>query len=101
MTINGVSSQFVSSLLFVAPLLKESSEITVENLQEKPYVELSLWWLRKQGIRLGYSDDLARFTVPGGQSYHAFDMEIPADFSGAAFGACAAAMGGDGLRFRV
>lgn len=97
-TVSGVSSQFVSSLLFVAPLLKENSEILVEDLQEKPYVELTLWWLRKQGIALVYSDDLNRFSVQGGQAYRAFDREIPADFSGAAFAACAGAMSERGIR---
>jgi len=97
-TVSGASSQFVSSLLFVAPILKENSEIIVENLQEKPYVELTLWWLRKQGIRLDYSDDLSHFWVQGGQAYSAFDREIPADFSSAAFAACAGAMNKTGLR---
>ena len=96
--VSGDSSQFVSSLLFVAPILKENTEIIVENLQEKPYVELTLWWLRKQGILLDYSDDLSCFLVQGGQTYHAFDREIPADFSGAAFAACAGAMNETGLR---
>ncbi len=97
-TVNGVSSQFVSSLLFVTPLLAGNSEIVVENLHEKPYVELTLWWLQAQGIRIGHSGDLTRFTVPGGQAYHGFDREIPADFSGAAFAACAGALDPAGLR---
>jgi 3-phosphoshikimate 1-carboxyvinyltransferase len=93
-SVNGISSQFVSSLLFTCPLLAEDSEITVENLHERPYVELTLWWLHKQGIQLSYTDELARFLVKGGQAYSSFDMAIPADFSGATFAACAAAMGG-------
>jgi 3-phosphoshikimate 1-carboxyvinyltransferase len=97
-TVDGVSSQFVSSLLLVTPLLAESSEITVENLQEKPYVELTLWWLQTQGMTVDRSADLSRFTVKGGQVYRPFDREIPADFSGAAFAACAGAMGEAGLR---
>ncbi len=97
-TVNGVSSQFVSSLLFVTPLLAGPSEIIVENLHEKPYVELTLWWLQAQGIKIQYSEDLSRFTIQGGQAYHGFDREIPADFSGAAFAACAGALGPAGLR---
>ena len=50
-TVNGVSSQYLSSLLFTCPLIKGgNTDITVVNLQEVPYVELSLWWLKKQGI---------------------------------------------------
>jgi 3-phosphoshikimate 1-carboxyvinyltransferase len=96
-TVNGVSSQFVSSLLFACPLLADDTEIIIENLQERPYVELTLWWLARQGIILDHSDDLTKFHIKGGQSYHPFDMAIPADFSGATFAACAAAMGGASL----
>ena len=57
---------------------------------------MTLWWLDSQGIRYereGYD----RFRIPGGQSYHAFDTEIPADFSSATFLACAAAITGSTL----
>jgi 3-phosphoshikimate 1-carboxyvinyltransferase len=56
-TVSGVSSQFVSSLLFACPLLAEDTVVTVENLHERPYVELTLWWLKKQGIAFTYADD--------------------------------------------
>jgi 3-phosphoshikimate 1-carboxyvinyltransferase len=95
-TVNGVSSQFVSSLLFACPLLPENTIVTVENLHERPYVELTLWWLKKQGIELSYPDDFSEFHIPGRQAYHAFDLAIPADFSSATFAACAAAMSGGG-----
>ena len=92
-TVSGVSSQFVSSLLFACPLLGEDTVVTVENLHERPYVELTLWWLKKQGIEISCSQDLAQFNIRGGQTYHAFDIAIPSDFSSATFAACAAAMG--------
>jgi 3-phosphoshikimate 1-carboxyvinyltransferase len=91
-TVNGVSSQFVSSLLFTCPLLPEDTVITVENLHERPYVELSLWWLKKQGIELSFTDTFSEFRIRGKQSYRAFDLAIPSDFSSATFAACAAAM---------
>jgi 3-phosphoshikimate 1-carboxyvinyltransferase len=96
-TVNGLSSQFVSSLLFTCPLLNEDTEITVENLHERPYVELTLWWLKKQGIKLSHDNNLTLFRIKGGQSYMPFDMAIPSDFSGATFAACAAAMGRSSL----
>ena len=96
-TVNGISSQFVSSLLFTCPLLGEDTEIVVENLQERPYVELTLWWLKKQGIIVSCSDDLSLIHIPGGQRYCPFDRAIPADFSGATFAACAAAIAGGNL----
>jgi 3-phosphoshikimate 1-carboxyvinyltransferase len=54
---------------------------------------MTLWWLDAQGIRYG-REGYTRFTVPGGQAYHAFEADIPADFSSATFCACAAAITG-------
>jgi len=93
-TVNGISSQFVSSLLFSCPLCDGDTEIIVEGLQERPYVELTLWWLKKQGITISFSEDLTSFHIKGGQAYRPFEMAIPADFSGATFAACAAAIAG-------
>jgi 3-phosphoshikimate 1-carboxyvinyltransferase len=94
-TVNGVSSQYVSSLLFSCPLIKGGdTDFTVVNLQEVPYVELSLWWLEKQGIRLEHNPDYTTFHIPGNQSYRPFDMTVPADFSSATFAAVGAALTG-------
>jgi 3-phosphoshikimate 1-carboxyvinyltransferase len=95
--VNGISSQFVSSLLFTCPLLAYDTELSVENLHEKPYIELTLWWLKKQDIVFSPADDFTLFEIKGGQRYQPFDLSIPADFSGATFAACAAAMGNTSL----
>jgi 3-phosphoshikimate 1-carboxyvinyltransferase len=92
-TVDGISSQFVSSLLLACPLIPSDTHITVENLHEQPYVEMTLWWLANQGIELEYSKELTTYKISGSQSYKAFDMAIPADFSTATFPAVAAAMG--------
>jgi 3-phosphoshikimate 1-carboxyvinyltransferase len=91
-TVSGVSSQFVSSLLLSTPLLPQDSVINVVNLRERPYVEITLWWLDRLGIRYEKSEDLARFRVFGKQRYRPIDMAIPGDFSSAAFPAIAAAI---------
>ena len=89
--VNGISSQFVTALLLSAPLAKADTEIVVENLHEKPYVEITLDWLRSQEIQFEQAG-LERFIVKGDQKYHAFDRKIPADFSSATFALCAAAI---------
>lgn len=89
----GGTSQFLSSLLLVAPLLEGDTTIVVDRLNERPYVEITLWWLDKMGIRYAVSDDFTTFTVAGGQAYDAIDQRIPGDFSSATFAAVAAAAG--------
>jgi len=98
--VDGTSSQFLTSLLFALPLAEGDSEITVRNLNEIPYVYITLDWLKRQGIELEYSDDLLDVKVKGGQSYKSYERTIPADFSTATFPLVAAAVTGATLKIR-
>jgi len=89
--VDGISSQFVTALLFAAPLAEHDTEILVENLHEKSYVEITLDWLRNQKIKFEQKD-LEWFKIKGKQKYKAFERQIPADFSSATFALCAAAV---------
>ncbi len=83
-TIEGTSSQWVSSLLITAPFTKKGIDVSVVRFNERPYVEMTLGWLKKMGIE--YSrNGRNNFEVPGGQSYHGFESAIPGDFSSATF----------------
>ena len=90
------TSQYLTSLLVNCPLAAGDSRVEVENLIEKPYVEMTLQWLSDQGIELE-NDNFERFTIPGKQAYKPFDKSIPADFSSATFFMCAAAITGADL----
>jgi 3-phosphoshikimate 1-carboxyvinyltransferase len=90
--VSGVTSQFVSSLLLASPLAPADTHIAVDDLHERPYVGITLWWLEKMGIAVEASPDLASFAVKGGQHYRPIDVDIPADFSSATFPAVAAAV---------
>ncbi len=90
--VNGKSSQFLTSLLFATPLAKNNSIIKVDDLHEKPYVEITLDWLRRQNIKFANCADLSRFEVEGNQKYTPFEWSIPADFSTATFPLIAAAV---------
>lgn len=92
-SVNGISSQFVTALLFATPLAKGDSEIIVEDLHERPYVEITLDWLRSQNIQFE-QQGLDHFFIKGKQKYTPFDRQIPADFSSATFALCAAAITG-------
>jgi len=88
------TSQFLSSLLLALPLAQGDSEINVLELNEKPYVEITLDWLKRQGVRLEHDAALTRFAIPGRQRYAAFDREMPGDYSSATFFLCLAAIQG-------
>jgi len=87
------TSQYLSSLLVSTPLAPGDSTIAVTELNEAPYVDMTLWWLDACGIRCE-RDGHERFTIPGGQSYEGFRREIPGDWSSATLVMAAAAVAG-------
>jgi 3-phosphoshikimate 1-carboxyvinyltransferase len=95
--VDGVSSQFVSSLLFSCPCASQDTHVEVENLHERPYVEITMRWLDRLGIRYTASPDLGAFWIKGGQRYRAFEFTVPGDFSSATFAAVAAPLTGSVL----
>lgn len=89
-----VSSQYVTGLLFALPLLEGDSEIRMlSRLESKPYVDLTIACLRHFGVTVYETEQ--GYTVPGGQQYHACDMEVEGDYSQAAFFYVANALGSD------
>lgn len=87
------SSQYISSLLFLAPLTGADVEIqVVDDLKSKPLIGQTLEVLAAAGIRVQASDDLMRFFVPGGQSYQAREYTVPGDYPGSAALLAAAAV---------
>ena len=93
--VDGTTSQFTSSLLLNAPFGEETSTIEPIDLNERPYVEMTLWWLNRLGLEYE-RDEYHSFTVPGGQALSGFEVIVPADWSSAAFLVAAGALpGGD------
>lgn len=79
------SSQFLSSLLFLAPLVGEYVEIEViEGLKSKPLICTTLEVMREAGIEIWASSDLMHFKIPGGQEYHPGEYEVNGDWPGSA-----------------
>jgi len=74
------------------PLAKNNSEIFVSEPHEKPFVEMTMHWLKELGIKARANPELTKFCVQGEQQYNAFEKTIPADWSSAAFPLCAAAI---------
>ncbi|MFB3881948.1 MAG: 3-phosphoshikimate 1-carboxyvinyltransferase [Armatimonadota bacterium] len=83
-SIEAVTSQYLSALLINCPLADGDTVIHVPVLNEAPYVEITLDWVRRHGVQLD-QDGLREFRIPGGQHYQPFDRAIPADWSSATF----------------
>ncbi|POR01361.1 hypothetical protein AU468_08585 [Alkalispirochaeta sphaeroplastigenens] len=93
------TSQFLSALLLTAPLVptggRQADPTILEPLvlHEKPYVDMTCWWLETQNITLerqGYR----RFVLPPGQGYQPVRTSLPGDYSSATFWFAAAAITG-------
>ncbi len=82
--IEGITSQYATALLLTTPLLKKSTHLKIVRLNEKPYIDMTLAWLKKMGIEY-LKQGRNNFEIPGEQSYYGFESAIPADFSSAAF----------------
>lgn len=80
-----VSSQYISAILMIAPLLPEGLilEITGE-LGSKPYVEMTLQQMAAFGVTLKADWENKTITVPA-QAYTAIPYAIESDWSGASY----------------
>ncbi|XGI82902.1 3-phosphoshikimate 1-carboxyvinyltransferase [Halorutilales archaeon Cl-col2-1] len=88
-----VSSQFISSLLFAAPLTPDGVDIEIENeLRSRPYVDITLEVLDEAGI--DYEETQAGFDVEGDQTYDLGEFRVPGDFSSASYPLAAGAIAG-------
>lgn len=77
------SSQFLSSLLFLSPLIGEKVEIEVlGGLKSKPAVRTTLAVMKEAGIRVDYTDDLIHFEIPEGQEYQPGKYDVNGDWPG-------------------
>ena len=79
-----VSSQFISGLLFAAPMADNDVEIILSTpLESKPYVNITLDTIRKHGVEAEFSTNI--FHIPSGQKYKSYNHLIEGDYSSAAF----------------
>lgn len=92
----GVSSQFTSALLFLAPLLDENLRIQVTgNLKSLPLIETTRFVLQNAGVSVGSSNDRDEHSINRGQVFRAVDWQTNGDWPGssAILGAVAAVPG--------
>ncbi len=88
------SSQFLTGLLMALPLCENDSELIVENLKSRPYIDMTLETLKDFGIKVE-NHNYERFLIPGKQQYKAREYFIEGDWSGASCLLVAGAIGGE------
>ena len=88
------SSQYISGLLMALPLLNEPTELCVDNLASKPYVQMTLNTLEKFGIQIQH-DKFERFLIAGKQQYIPCVYNVEGDWSAASYWLAAAALGAE------
>ena len=89
----GVSSQFITGLLFALPLLSGDSVIKLTSkLESKPYLDITLDVLKEFGIEI-INDNDQRFVIKGNQAYIPSNCRVEGDFSQGAFWLVAGTIG--------
>jgi 3-phosphoshikimate 1-carboxyvinyltransferase len=91
--IAGTLSQWISGLLIVAPFATGPTVVEVEGeLNERPYVELTVQMMRDFGLEVDVAADWRRFEIAGGQEARPAEVTLPPDIGSAAFGLAASAL---------
>jgi 3-phosphoshikimate 1-carboxyvinyltransferase len=79
------SSQYITALLFLAPLLKDGLEIEiVDELTSASFLDLTIEVLEAAGIDVITREPYKQYAVPGMQRYKPGDYFIPGDYPSAA-----------------
>jgi len=81
---DGMDSQPVSALLIASALADAPTEITVLRAGEKPWVGVTLDWLRRCGVEHS-NENFERFRVRGQSRWKGFDVRVPLDWSAALY----------------
>lgn len=90
-----ISSQFLTAILMITPLLGNDTEIHIEGeLVSKPYIDITLNIMERFGVYVE-NNNYQSFNVKGGQSYQAVDRYmVEGDASSASYFLAAGAIKG-------
>lgn len=94
----GISSQFITGLMFALPLLDGDSEIAIKNnLESKPYIDITMGVLREFGCEV--AERGGSYFISGNSKLKPFSGSVEGDYSQSAFFYVANALGSD-IRIR-
>lgn len=78
-----VSSQYISALIMIAPVLKEGLTLALEGkISSKPYIEMTLGLMGKFGLKSSWDADTI---IVKPQSFNNIEYTIESDWSGASY----------------
>jgi 3-phosphoshikimate 1-carboxyvinyltransferase len=89
--IDGMDSQPVSALLIASALAEAPTELVVHRAGEKPWVAMTLDWLKRCGVEYS-NDNFQRYLVRGRGTWPGFEARIPLDWSAALYPIAAAVL---------
>ncbi len=93
----GVSSQFISGLLFALPILGGGCVRITGKTESRPYIDMTVRTLYNYGIKIAEDDGVFRLSE---RVSSPATVCAEGDWSGAAFYVCAGALSGDGITIR-
>jgi 3-phosphoshikimate 1-carboxyvinyltransferase len=82
--IDGMDSQPISALLIASALADAPTEISVRRPGEKPWVGVTLDWLRRCGVEHSH-EGFERYRVRGRSVWGGFEAKVPLDWSAALY----------------
>jgi cyclohexanecarboxylate-CoA ligase len=91
--IDGTLSQWISGLLLLAPFALEETTIEIRGeLNERPYLQLTLEMMREFGLEVAVREDWREFHIPPCQRPRPTDVTLPPDIGSAVFGLAASTL---------
>jgi 3-phosphoshikimate 1-carboxyvinyltransferase len=99
--IDGTLSQWISGLLLLAPFAHEETTIEIRGeLNERPYLELTLEMMREFGLQVDVREDWREFRVAPCQRLRPTEVVLPPDIGSAVFGLAACTLHPARVTFR-
>ncbi len=94
----GISSQYLTSLMIIAPCAEQDVEISViGTLTSKPYIDITIDIMSAFGVEV-INENYRGFFVPSGKAYVPREYTIEADYSSAGYFFAAAAITGGAVK---
>ncbi|MBI2334380.1 3-phosphoshikimate 1-carboxyvinyltransferase [Candidatus Daviesbacteria bacterium] len=79
-----ISSQYISALLMIAPLVGQVSIKVTGDQVSKPYIDMTIDTMEKFGVKV-INNHYHQYFIPDNQSYFAKEYSVEGDFSSAGY----------------